>query len=180
MWMWMWMWMCRLVTNVLYKWNDVSMITVLCTAEGFPDMWALLKLTKCFSEKLQQQALPPEYAHAFQTFSILHKLSLAYPTTSLSTFKFACTCLLPSSSHMAFEDESPKREGPASSPTASSLLRSPFSPRLVDLTMERMEFLNADPVRFHFAEVLTLCSQSHVTVVVCRTDDVSALLQFIH
>jgi hypothetical protein len=27
---------------------------------------------------------------------------------------------------MAFEDESPKREGPASSPTASSLLRSPF------------------------------------------------------
>jgi hypothetical protein len=82
---------CRLVTNVLYKWNDASLITVLCTAEGFPDMWALLKLTKRFSEKLQQLALPPEYAHAFQAFSILHKLTLTYPATSLSTFKFACT-----------------------------------------------------------------------------------------
>ncbi|ELR11623.1 uncharacterized protein ACA1_259470, partial [Acanthamoeba castellanii str. Neff] len=79
----------RLVTNVLYKWNDASLITVLCTAEGFPDMWALLKLTKRFSEKLQQLALPPEYAHAFQAFSILHKLTLTYPATSLSTFKFA-------------------------------------------------------------------------------------------
>lgn len=79
------------MTNVLYKWNDVSLITLLCTAEGFPEIWALLKLNKHFTDKLQQMALPPEYAQAFQAYSILHKLAITYPTNNISTFKFACT-----------------------------------------------------------------------------------------
>lgn len=81
----------RLVTNVLYKWNDASLITLLCTAEGFSEMWALLKLSKQFTEELQKLALPAEYVHAFEAYSIIHKLTLTYPINNLLTFKFACT-----------------------------------------------------------------------------------------
>ena len=126
---------CRLVTNVLYKWNDASLITVLCTAEGFPDMWALLKLTKRFSEKLQQLALPPEYAHAFQAFSILHKLTHTYPATSLSTFKFACTrptCPLHSHHHRprARQPPPPPRPWPGPQLTNATAFRFYRTPAL--------------------------------------------------
>jgi hypothetical protein len=83
----------RLVTNVLHRYNDLSMITVLCTAEGMIDMWALLKLSRKFHMKLNKMGLPAEYAQAFQICSILHKLTLTYPTTNLTTFQFACTYL---------------------------------------------------------------------------------------
>src|SRR5690606_31047995 len=79
------------VTNLLYHYNDVSFITMLCTAEGFLDLWSLLKLSKRFQRKLESRGVAPEWVQVFQMFSMLYKLTRSYPGHNLSTFKFACT-----------------------------------------------------------------------------------------
>eukprot|EP01089_Gocevia_fonbrunei_P000683 TRINITY_DN10674_c0_g1_i2.p1 TRINITY_DN10674_c0_g1~~TRINITY_DN10674_c0_g1_i2.p1 ORF type:complete len:464 (-),score=70.89 TRINITY_DN10674_c0_g1_i2:13-1404(-) len=100
----------NLVTNLLYHHNDLSFITVLCTAEGLLDLWTIVKMNSEIRDKLMHLRLPSfdQWNVVFSTFSILQILMRSFPDTrAIENFRF---CFDLTMERMQFVGAVPEKE----------------------------------------------------------------------